>query len=170
MIRIYEPNNPLSKKKVRQALVYAIDKAAIVEHILMGQGEVIGHHFPMTKWSIAYKPYPLTPYDPKRAKQLLAEAGYPDGFTIYLYSYITTLPEAKLVNEAIAGYWKAIGLKPIILEMEYGAFMPIWAKKKDPPGPAVNLNPGTAGRLSIVWPVSQLRASGATMQILHWTG
>ena len=145
MIRPYEPsNNPLNNKKVRQALVYAIDKAAIVKHILMSEGEVIGHHFPVTKWSVGYKPYPLTPYDPKKAKQLLAEAGYPDGFTIYLYSYIAVLPEAKLINEAIAGYWKAIGIKPIILEMEYEAFKPIWARKKDPPGPAVNLHPWTS--------------------------
>ena len=145
MIRIYDPNNPLSKKKVRQALVYAIDKASILKHIMKSHGEVIGHHFAMTKWSIGYKKtYPLTPYDPQKAKQLLTEAGYPDGFTIYLYSYITDLPEAKLINEAIAGYWKAIGLKPIILEMEYEAFKPVWARKKDPPGPSVNLHPWTS--------------------------
>jgi peptide/nickel transport system substrate-binding protein len=150
MIRIYDPNNPLNKKKVRQALVYAIDKAAIVKHVLMGQGEVIGHHFPMTKWAIGYKSYPSTPYDPKRAKQLLTEAGYPNGFTIYLYSYVDVLPEAKLINEAIAGYWKAIGLKPIILEMEYEAFKPVWARKKDPPGPSVNLN-GWTSRAVYAW-------------------
>jgi len=145
MIRIYDPNNPLNKKKVRQALVYAIDKAAILKHVMMGQGEVTGHHMAMTKWSIGYsKTYPLTPYDPKKAKELLAEAGYPDGFTIYLYSYITDLPEAKLINEAIAGYWKAIRMKPIILEMEYEAFKPVWARKKDPPGPSINLHPWTS--------------------------
>lgn len=132
----YKPDNPLSKQKVRQALIYAIDKAAILEHILMGQGKLIGHSYSLFSTSIDYKPYPVTPYDPKRAKQLLTEAGYPNGFTIYYYSYATLVPEQKLIGEAIAGYWEAIGMKVKILEMEPAAFFAVWTKKKEPPGPA----------------------------------
>jgi peptide/nickel transport system substrate-binding protein len=90
----------------------------------------------MFTWAIEYKPYPPTPYDPKRAKQLLAEAGYPKGFTMYIYSFVTKLPEANLINEAIASYWEAIGVKTKILEMDYSAFKPVWTKKRDPRGPA----------------------------------
>jgi len=132
----YKPDNPISKKKVRQALAYAINKPDILEHILLGQGKLIGHASYMFSASIGHKDYPVTPYDPKKAKQLLAEAGYPDGFTIYLYAYATTVPEQKLICEAIAGYWEAIGMKVKILEMEWGAFSPVWTKKKAPPGPA----------------------------------
>jgi len=139
-LRTYEPTNPLHKKEVRQALIYAIEKAAILENILLGRGKLIGHAPYMFSGSIGYKEYPVTPYDPKKAKELLAKAGYPEGFTIYLYSYVTTVPEQELINEAIAGYWEAIGMKVKILKMESGAFMPIWTKKKEPPGPAAHMH------------------------------
>jgi ABC-type transport system substrate-binding protein len=87
---------------------------------------------------VGYPPYPLTPYDPKKAKQLLAEAGYPNGFKIYVYSFETALPEQKLVNEAIASYWTAIGMDVEILEMDYGAFRPIWRKQREPAGIAAH--------------------------------
>ena len=142
--RLYEKDNPLSKKKVREALVYAIDKASIVKHVLLGVGKPMGHTAYMFGTSLSYKDYPLTPYDPKRAKQLLAEAGYPNGFTIYLYSFATAdLPEQKLVNETIAGYWKAIGMDVKILEMDYAAARPYWQKLKEPAGP---------GALTFCWP------------------
>ena len=139
--RTFRKTTPLSKKKVRQALVYAIDKAGINEHILLGRGKLGGHTVYLFTTSLALAgqpPYPLTPYDPKKAKKLLAEAGYPNGFTIYLYSYETALPEQKLVNEAIAEYWKAIGMDVKILEMDYGAWRPIWRKQREPAGPAAN--------------------------------
>jgi peptide/nickel transport system substrate-binding protein len=135
-IQDYRPEFPTNKKKVREALIYAINKDEIVKQILMGEGKVIGNATSMFTWSIEYKPYPLTPYDPKKAKRLLEEAGYPQGFTMYLYSFVTHLPETKLINEAIAGYWEAIGVKVKILEMDYNGFKPIWTKHQDPPGPA----------------------------------
>jgi peptide/nickel transport system substrate-binding protein len=130
------PEFPTNKKKVRQALTYAINKNEIVEQILMGQGKVIGTAPSMFTWSIEYKPYTPTPYDPEKARKLLAEAGYPKGATIYLYSFVTKLPETKLINEAIGAYWEAIGMKVKILEMDYSAFKPVWTKKQEPRGPA----------------------------------
>jgi hypothetical protein len=41
-----------------------------------------------------------------------------------------------LINQAIAGYWEAIGVKTKILDMEYVAFKPVWTNKKDPIGPS----------------------------------
>ena len=141
--RIFKPDNPLHKREVRQALVYAIDKASIVKNILMNKAKLIGHTVYMYSTSICYKDYPVTPYDPTKARQLLAEAGYPNGFTIYLYSTETSLPEQKIINEAIAGYWKAIGMDVKILEMDYGALRPIWLKQREPAGPAAH---------TFVWP------------------
>ena len=153
--RIFKPDNPLHKKDVRQALVYAIDKPSIVKHILMNRGKLIGHTVYMYSTSICYKDYPVSPYDPKKAKQLLADAGYPNGFTIYLYSTETSLPEQKLVNEAIAGYWKAIGMDVKILEMDYGALRPIWLKQREPAGPAAH---------TFVWPC---KPTGTWYGIFH---
>ena len=135
-LRVYETNNPLHKKAVRKALVYAVDKKAILKHILLGRGKTIGQCCYMFSTSIGYKDYPVTPYEPKTAQKLLAEAGYPNGFTIYLYSYATTVPEQKMICETIAGYWTAIGMKVKILEISPGAFFAVWTKKKAPPGPA----------------------------------
>lgn len=140
--RTFKPDNPLSKKEVRQALVYAIDKASILKHVLLGRGKLIGNTVYLFATSLALKghedEFPLTPYDPKKAKQLLTKAGYPNGFTIYFYSFETSLPEQKLINESIAGYWQAIGMDVKILEMDYGAFRPIWRKAKEPAGPAAH--------------------------------
>ena len=150
-LREFQPDNPLSKKKVREALVLAIDKVSIVKDILLGIGKPIGHTAYMFSTSLSYKEYPLTPYDPQKAKQLLAEAGYPNGFTIYLYSFATPdLPEQKLVNEAIADYWKAIGMDVKIFEMDYAAARPIWMKQREPAGPAA-LTYVWASKVSGTW-------------------
>jgi peptide/nickel transport system substrate-binding protein len=149
-LRTYETDNPLNKQKVRQALVYAIDKADILKHVLGGEGKTIGHCYYMFSNSIGYKEYPVTPYDPKKAKQLLTEAGYTGGFTMHLYSYATIVPEQKLVCEAIASYWEAIGVKVKILEMESSAFFTIWTKRKEPPGPAAFVHSWTT-RVQATW-------------------
>jgi peptide/nickel transport system substrate-binding protein len=134
---------PTNKRKVRQALIYAINKQEIVDQLLRKQGTVMASTLPMFTWAIEYKSYLKTPYDPTLAKKLLAEAGYADGFTMYIYSFVTKLPETKMINEAIAGYWEAIGVKVKILEMDYSAFRPYWVKDKDTVGPAMLINPWT---------------------------
>ncbi len=56
--------------------------------------------------------------------------------SMHLYSFTQRLPEIKLINEAIAGYWEQIGVRTKILEMDYNAFRNVWTKKAEPPGPA----------------------------------
>jgi ABC-type transport system substrate-binding protein len=135
----YRTDFPTSHKKVRQALVYAINKKEIVDQILMGMGDVATSATTMLTWAIEYKPYHPSPFDPELAKKLLAEAGYPDGFQMYIYSFVNKLPEAKLINLAIASYWENIGVKTKVLEMDYMAFKPHWTKQKDPVGPSAFL-------------------------------
>lgn len=136
-----KPEYATHNKKVRQALIYAINKKEIIDKILLGQGKLVGSAAAMFTWAIEYKDYPPTPYDPKLAKKLLAEAGYPDGFNIDIYSFVTNLPEAKVINEAVAGYWGAIGVKARILEMDYAAFKPYWTHQKETTGPAMFMYP-----------------------------
>jgi peptide/nickel transport system substrate-binding protein len=132
----WRPEFPTHKKKVRQALIYAINKDEIVKQILSGYGRVVGTAPAMFTWSIEYKPYPHSPYDPKLAKKLLAEAGYPKGFTMYIYSTVSKLPELKLINEAIAGYWGAIGLDVKVLEMAFPTWRAYFAQQREVAGPA----------------------------------
>ena len=79
--------NPFLDIRVRQAANHAINRQAIIDNLLLGQGTyplfafsgVNGYPSPEQKQEVQYD------YDPERAKQLLAEAGYPDGFDIPLY-------------------------------------------------------------------------------------
>ena len=79
--------NPFLDIRVRQAANHAVNRAAIIDNLFVGQGEyplfafsgVQGYPSPEQKQEVQYD------YDPERARQLLAEAGYPDGFDIPLY-------------------------------------------------------------------------------------
>jgi len=73
---------PFDNQQVRQALNYAIDKEALVKGVLFGKGTVAATAMPvMTYADESLAPYP---YDPAKAKELLAAAGYPDGFSTTL--------------------------------------------------------------------------------------
>ena len=70
---------PFDNKLVRQAMAYAIDRKAVIDLVVSGYGTVIGSHWPPVT------PYytdmtGLFPYNPKKAKELLTQAGYPNGF------------------------------------------------------------------------------------------
>jgi len=111
---------PLRNKMVRQALNYAVNKTAINERIFKGTAVIADcalprHAFGHTKVG----PYP---YDPAKAKQLLRDAGYPQGFEVTLrYGIGRYLMDAELV-EAIQSYLSAVGLKVRIEALEWGTF------------------------------------------------
>ena len=78
----YNPDNPWAKKEVRQALNYAVDKEAICKNIFKGEAVPTGaQRLPR---SMDIPPYP---YDPAKAKQLLAQAGYPKGFPVTMMAF-----------------------------------------------------------------------------------
>ncbi|MBM3222561.1 MAG: ABC transporter substrate-binding protein [Candidatus Tectomicrobia bacterium] len=100
-------------KKVRLALNLAVDKKAIMERILGNLGTVTGAwlSYPHDPWSTEASAKAL-PYDPAKAKALLAEAGYPKGFELTMN--LTAWPGRGYlpdVGEAVATYWEKIGLK-----------------------------------------------------------
>jgi peptide/nickel transport system substrate-binding protein len=119
--------NPWADKRVRQAMNYAIDKETIVEILFRGMATPVGADLPFLEW-LDIKPYP---YDPKKAKKLLAEAGYPKGFSVTMKTYKTT-PGAELpiVGEAIAMYWKEIGINVKIVPTDYGTVRAAWTGGK----------------------------------------
>jgi ABC-type transport system substrate-binding protein len=136
-LRVGEKKNiPTDDERVRKALLMGINRQEIVDQLLNGEGKAVGATLALFSWAFDYKPFDPVPYNPAEAKKLLAAAGYPNGFDMYLYSFTQRLPEISLINETIAGYWDAIGLRTKILEMDYNAFRNIWTKKQEPPGPA----------------------------------
>ena len=78
-------DSPFADVRVRQAVEYAIDKKALVDKLISGYGKVCNQYAYPGTWGVnpAVKGYP---YDPAKAKKLLAEAGYPSGFKATLYT------------------------------------------------------------------------------------
>jgi len=124
-------NNPFVKPEVRQALNLAVNRQAIAENLLGGKVQphrVMGYH---PQLSTAIWPGIWNPewdkrfeerfgYDPAKARALLAQAGYPQGFefTLYLYT-LPGLPEIVDIGQAMALDFQAIGLKPKLVETEF---------------------------------------------------
>jgi peptide/nickel transport system substrate-binding protein len=115
----YDPKVPWAQpdaeraRKVRLALNLAVDKKAIVQQVLGGLGTPVGtvNYYPTDPWASEALLKPL-PFDPSRAKALLAEAGYPNGFEITMN--LTAWPGRGFlpdVGEAVATYWEKVGLK-----------------------------------------------------------
>ncbi len=78
LVNINEP--PFDDVRVRQALNYAIDREKIRQTAFHGEANMIVEPYPPTSWAYAEDLADYYTYDPEKAKELLAEAGYPDGF------------------------------------------------------------------------------------------
>jgi peptide/nickel transport system substrate-binding protein len=117
-IKDYHQKDPWADIRVRKAMNLAIDRKAFCKAIFNDTVAPLG--VPIGVPGSEKYQYP---YDPAAAKQLLAEAGYPDGFEFELYSWSRegqrSLP---LVVEAVQGYWKEIGLKPKLINTEHVTF------------------------------------------------
>jgi dipeptide transport system substrate-binding protein len=115
---------PFDDKRVRQALNMAINKAAIIEAVYLGAGVAAKNPIPPTMWSYNddVKDYP---YDPGRAKQLLAEAGYPDGFETDLWAMPVQRPynpNARRIAELMQADLAKLGIKAEIKSFEWGEY------------------------------------------------
>jgi peptide/nickel transport system substrate-binding protein len=120
-------NTPVKDKRVREALNLAIDRNEMAATIFGGLAEPcsIPMGFSWAYPAIKFRAPPELVYsfDPARAKALLAEAGYPNGFAIDMYAYqLPGLAEGRSMTEAVAGYWQKIGVQPKIVPIDYAGF------------------------------------------------
>jgi peptide/nickel transport system substrate-binding protein len=107
-------------KRVRQALMHAVDMSQIVKlaHPDVAKlGPLPSVCSPLLPFCAADAKYPE--YDPEKAKKLLAEAGYPDGFDIP----ILTWGEGKEAAEAVAGMWRKVGVKASVNSQTFATFI-----------------------------------------------
>ena len=86
---------PFNDVRVRQAMNYAINKEAIIKAVLRGHGKLADSPLAPQVWG--YSPVKSYPYDPAKAKALLAEAGYPNGFKVTLRGVAQTDPKEVMV-------------------------------------------------------------------------
>jgi peptide/nickel transport system substrate-binding protein len=128
---------PTQDPKVRQALSLALDREELAKSFFKGHAKPavrvkMGPH--SQEWDPSWKP---DPYDPRKAAQLLAEAGYPAKFkdpVVNLWSF--QAPGASWMPQLIqivAGYWEAVGVKTKITPIDFGAMRALYrARPIDP--------------------------------------
>ncbi|MGF1624339.1 MAG: ABC transporter substrate-binding protein [Alphaproteobacteria bacterium] len=116
---------PFDNVQVRQALTMAIDKEAIIDLIYQGAGTAAKNPIPPTIWSYndAVEDYP---YDPEAARALLAEAGFPDGFTTDVWAMPVQRPynpNAGRMAEMIQADLAEIGVQAEIVTYEWAEYL-----------------------------------------------
>lgn len=110
---------PLDNMKVRQALNHAIDRESITQNLLGGLATPKGTQVGASDFG--YLDVPLPAYDPELSKQLLAEAGFPDGFEITMQSSFRYMKNAE-VAQTIAQEFEDIGLTVNQETMEWSVY------------------------------------------------
>ncbi|MFC1934035.1 ABC transporter substrate-binding protein, partial [Chloroflexota bacterium] len=116
----YHMQDPWVDIRVREAMNISIDREAMNQAIEKGTATLIAGVCQWPGWE-ELEPYP---YDPERAKKLMSEAGYPNGFDVDIISMPPPgAPLLPLEIEAIAGYWEEnLGLKTKIIPMDFPAW------------------------------------------------
>jgi peptide/nickel transport system substrate-binding protein len=121
----WDPKSPWSDRRVRLAANLAIDRQALNEAETLGLSRVTASIIPRG-FDFAW-PAPLYEYDPARAKQLLAEAGYPNGLDAgTLYSDVLYAP----VAETIANYFRPVGIRMVLQPIERAGFFKVVQEKR----------------------------------------
>jgi peptide/nickel transport system substrate-binding protein len=125
---------PFCKLEVRQAMNMAVDKESFLKDYLNGEGVMLGYPYLPTKgYEKFYTPLEEMPeevqmlftYDPPRAKELLEEAGYPDGFSTTIYCSAADADQVSMLQSYLA----AVNIDMEIKTLEFGAWFGMWAAR-----------------------------------------
>ena len=133
-------------RKVREAMLIAVDYQEVVDTLIDGEGT------PQSLWTWENRvqelnhAYRVRPFDPERAKRLLQEAGYEDGFHIEVTASIRNIAGEEESCEAVAQYWNDIGITTKINRVPASTIIPIVQARE-----YVGLNcHGTGGKIDPV--------------------
>lgn len=125
---LFQPDNPFEDIRVREAFARSIDREAIDEFAFAGMGSpahVLGCHLNDfcfdSQWGDDF--FDVYGFDPERSRELLAEAGYPDGFVFEMVSASpNNFPSLVLATEIVADMAFQVGFEPILQETDYRSF------------------------------------------------
>jgi peptide/nickel transport system substrate-binding protein len=122
----WDPKSPWHDKRVRLAANYALDRQAISDAACLGYCPPTGVIVPrVMEFALPVEP---VPYDPAKAKQLLAEAGYPNGFDA---GELVPIPPAFTAGEAVVNYLNAVGIRVKMIVMSGRLFTPPGVTRSD---------------------------------------
>lgn len=122
-VAIHIDHAPLDNVLVRRALMYAMDRQAIVDAFYEGLGVVADDMLPASLFGHG-EPWPYD-YNPERAKELLAEAGYPNGFDTELWYMPVSrpyFPSPQPIAEVIATYWADVGVNAVLMTEDWATY------------------------------------------------
>jgi peptide/nickel transport system substrate-binding protein len=124
----WNANSPWHDKRLREAVNYALDRAGISHAACLDFCPPAGVIVPrVMDFALHVEP---PPYDPERARKLLAEAGYPNGFDAGNFAAIPGFPT---VADAVVNDLNAVGIRVRLQQMERATFLANWLQKKLPP-------------------------------------
>lgn len=114
--------SPLADVKVRQALNYGVDKVAMAKNLLLGEAEAVGQGTSpdAAGYDPSIKPYP---YDPDKAKQLLAEAGYPNGFKFTADVVVGSFPADAEIYQLMKQDLAKIGVDVTLQQVTFATWL-----------------------------------------------
>ena len=148
---------PWTDVKVREALNRAVDREEMLETIFHGRGSMAGP-YAFLDYTQGWDPSWMERlpdeygYDPDLSRELLADAGYADGFELKIYNYPSSYPELEQVFEALAQYFIAVGVNAKVIDVDYGTIRePLRERRLDGMmgwGPYITGNPHTVISLS----------------------
>lgn len=120
---------PLNDVRVRQALSLAVDRQAMLDAVLFGEGLVSGPIVPtLGEWSVPVDDLPYYDVDIDRAKELLTDAGYPDGFDISITAS-PAYPQFISIALVLQQQLKAINVNATLDQVEWGTFINKWIER-----------------------------------------
>src|SRR2546428_100323 len=121
----WDPKSPWADKRLRQAVNYALDRKSTNEAACLGFCPPAGVIVPrVMDFALQVPPHP---YDPQKARQLLAEAGYPNGLDA---GEFTPIPGFSTVGESALNNLNAVGIRVRMRLMERASFYAAWQEKK----------------------------------------
>lgn len=118
---------PLRDGRVRLALNLAVDRAAICDQLFSGRCTPMAGQFLTSNHSGFNPDLVMYPFDPDRARQLITDAGYSNGFAVELTYTVGRYPQDRQAGEAIASYLRAVGLQVTERTVDF----PEWARQFD---------------------------------------
>ena len=121
--------NPFQDPRVREAIDLAIDRETMVEIVLEGLGTPANQLMPDDFFGSS-DDIPEKPYDPERARALLDEAGYPDGFEMDLYCTNDRLPGDGAICEGLGQMFAQVGIDTNVNAISKSVYFPAQARKE----------------------------------------